>query len=120
MLVFMTVVGITSVIALVLSCVAITIMSTDEKCDALETDPQKIKEIKPVEAFQMSTYSVFVADKAIDGNAETFTNTNSENNPWWSCDMGGVYHVRRVEIANIKESTTSRSTIEGLQTLLSV
>ncbi len=101
-----------SVVAFVLSCVAITMFAIyrsdgesndDEKrLQNIEGKTQEVSEIKPVDALKISnTDERYVADNAIDGDQNTAISTKSLPNPWWCADMGGIYHVKRVVITNI-------------------
>ncbi len=68
----------------------------------------EISEIKPIDAFQISTYQesysgTHEAQLAIDGNEDTIVLTKHETNPWWCADMGGIYHVARVVITNRRD-----------------
>ncbi len=122
------------VIALVLSCVAITITSIDnpygkndeqikrlerlynhsfkkldETIDRVQLIENKLatpelKEIKPLEAFQISDLSSSgqKAALAIDEDLETATHTKSHLNPWLTVDMGKKYHITRVVVTNWK------------------
>ena len=109
-----------SVVALVLSCVAIALFTT-HKSDATNDDYEKrfqeielklpshgkvdtpeVSEIKPVDVFQISIYrDTYGAELAIDRDEDTHMTTNSHTNPWWCADMGGIFHVKRVVITNI-------------------
>ncbi len=65
-----------------------------------------ISEIKPANAFQISTFTGdgpsynTRAETAIDGNENNWTHTEIHTNPWWAADMGGIYHVKTVMITN--------------------
>lgn len=50
-------------------------------------------------ATQSSTLGDFSASRAIDGKIDTFSHTN-DSNAWLEIDMGAVYPISYVEIAN--------------------
>ena len=56
------------------------------------TGPPEIRQIKAVEAFQISTHAgpQYAAGKSIDGVKTTSgcSHTLKEINPWWSADLG--------------------------------
>ncbi len=116
-----------AVVAFTLSCVAIVltiINKSDEenkRLDELEKrfeaieqeqknqskdDTPQISEITPVDAFQISNYvgndQSNVAELAIDGDVDTQMHKNSHTNPRWAADMGGIYHVKRVIVTNVR------------------
>ncbi len=70
--------------------------------------PKAVSDIKPVEAFQISTFKNdyykhdFEAKVALDGNETTWMHTERHTNPWWCADMGDIYHVTRVVVKNRK------------------
>ncbi len=71
-------------------------------------DKPEVSEIKPKDAFQISTFSnsgVQAAGSALDGNDDTFVHTNVHTNPWWCADMQDVYHIKRVVVTNRKEGS---------------
>ncbi len=120
-------------LALLLACVAIALTFTNKsdgtnedyerKFDDLEkkvddhekrinnVEPEvitrpEVEEIKPVDAFQISIYGGYgFAEKALDGDDNTYMLTKSHQNPWMALNLGGFYrsyHVTRVVITNIK------------------
>ncbi len=122
-----------AVTSLVLACVAIT-MSAGDKADNKNDDQNKqldehekrleiieqqlnsqgkvetpdVSEIKPVDAFQISTHTAAPgrddsAQQAIDGSDDTFMHTPSHTNPRWCADMQGIYHIKRVIVTNINK-----------------
>ncbi len=123
-----------SVLALLLACVAIALTFTNKsdgtnedyerKFDNLEKkvddhekrinniEPEvitrpEVEEIKPVDAFQISTFTTRFVTEALDGDDNTYMHTNSHQNPWMALNLGGIYrsyHVTRVVITNIKVS----------------
>ena len=50
-------------------------------------------------ATQSSTHNNYVADNAVDGNSQTFSLTTSENNPYWSVDLGMSTFIDHLYIA---------------------
>ncbi len=77
-----------------------------EKRTPIPTADSPATIITPVNAFQISTFQdptnkiIFSADRVIDGNVDTVMYTSHATNPWWCADMGGIYHVTRVEVTN--------------------
>ena len=57
-------------------------------------------------AYQKSNYGHRYASRAVDGNRNTnmdrhsCTCTNRNYQPWWSVDLGAIYHVTRVTLVN--------------------
>lgn len=42
----------------------------------------------------------FSASRAVDGNANTFSHTRSDNCAWWTVDLGGTYTINSIKILN--------------------
>ncbi|WSF23121.1 right-handed parallel beta-helix repeat-containing protein [Streptomyces sp. NBC_01358] len=57
-------------------------------------------------ATQSSTDATATADLALDADTNTDTRTLSEAGAWWQVDLGGVRHVRQVEVWNNSASVT--------------
>ncbi|CAC5358024.1 unnamed protein product [Mytilus coruscus] len=54
-------------------------------------------------AAQSSTrYSIYVASLAVDGKESTFSQTENENNAYWSVDLGKTVNVKQIKIINRK------------------
>ncbi len=125
-------VSIISTIALALSCVAIMMFTTlksdhQNRIQDLEkqwknigqygsvTGPVEIREIKPIDAIQVSTTKSddkeFPANLATDGDADTFMNSNFFTNPWWCADMGAIFHVTRVVVVNRQNCCWERANL---------
>lgn len=57
-------------------------------------------------AQQSSTYSIYVAEMAVDGNRSTDLRDNSCShtddipNSWWRVDLQAVYYISRVRLLN--------------------
>jgi hypothetical protein len=60
-------------------------------------------------ATQSSTFQKFDASRAVDGSAKSFSHTKdaysgpsweSDTSPWWEVDLGGLFHIERVQILN--------------------
>ncbi|MEU1369867.1 right-handed parallel beta-helix repeat-containing protein [Streptomyces sp. NPDC005803] len=58
-------------------------------------------------ATQSSTEATATAALALDADTNTDTRTLSEAGAWWQVDLGGVHHVRQVEVWNNSSSTTA-------------
>ncbi|KAK7177213.1 hypothetical protein R3I93_001257 [Phoxinus phoxinus] len=65
-------------------------------------------------ATQSSTYGLWFAEKAVDGNPgpvkswSACSSTTSQTNPWWRLDLSDTYRVTSVVITNIKECCPER------------
>ncbi|MFI6611002.1 right-handed parallel beta-helix repeat-containing protein [Streptomyces sp. NPDC050507] len=57
-------------------------------------------------ATQSSTDATATAELALDADTNTDTRTLSEAGAWWQVDLGGVRHVRQVEVWNNSASVT--------------
>lgn len=57
-------------------------------------------------ATQSSTEGTAAAELALDADTNTDTRTLSEEGAWWQVDLGGVRHVRQVEVWNNSASAT--------------
>lgn len=57
-------------------------------------------------ATQSSTEGTATAELALDADTNTDTRTLSEDGAWWQVDLGGVRHVRQVEVWNNSASAT--------------
>ncbi|TXS43612.1 right-handed parallel beta-helix repeat-containing protein [Streptomyces sp. OR43] len=57
-------------------------------------------------ATQSSTEGTATAELALDADTNTDTRTLSEAGAWWQVDLGGVRHVRQVEVWNNSASAT--------------
>ncbi|MFI6965797.1 right-handed parallel beta-helix repeat-containing protein [Streptomyces sp. NPDC050255] len=57
-------------------------------------------------ATQSSTEGTATAELALDADTNTDTRTLSEQGAWWQVDLGGVRHVRQVEVWNNSASAT--------------
>lgn len=57
-------------------------------------------------ATQSSTEGAATAELALDADTNTDTRTLSEDGAWWQVDLGGVRHVRQVEVWNNSASAT--------------
>lgn len=57
-------------------------------------------------ATQSSTEGTATAELALDADTNTDTRTLSEEGAWWQVDLGGVRHVRQVEVWNNSASAT--------------
>ncbi|MEU9204809.1 right-handed parallel beta-helix repeat-containing protein [Streptomyces sp. NPDC048332] len=57
-------------------------------------------------ATQSSTDATATADLALDADTNTDTRTLVEAGAWWQVDLGGVRHIRQVEVWNNSASTT--------------
>lgn len=58
-------------------------------------------------ATQSSTEETATADLALDADTNTDTGTLSEAGAWWQVDLGGVRHIRQVEVWNNSASVTA-------------
>lgn len=58
-------------------------------------------------ATQSSTEGTATAELALDADTNTDTRTLSEEGAWWQVDLGGVRHVRQVEVWNNSGSATA-------------
>ncbi|MER5277259.1 right-handed parallel beta-helix repeat-containing protein [Streptomyces sp. NPDC002809] len=58
-------------------------------------------------ATQSSTEGAATAALALDADTNTDTRTLSEAGAWWQVDLGGVRHIRQVEVWNNSSSTTA-------------
>ncbi len=135
----MVIVTAVAVVALIMSCVTITMFYTnnsneierlddyEKRLDDYEKELRDIKpkilvqtlefsEIKPVDVFQISNFPSESGTKArvqsefaIDGYEDTIIHTDKHTNPWWCADMGDIYHVKVVVITNRKEAWYERS-----------
>jgi len=48
-----------------------------------------------------STYSNWVASRAVDGRQDTLScTTQAAVHPWWSVDLGAAYYVGTVTVTN--------------------
>jgi len=45
---------------------------------------------------------------AIDGNSDTFSSTDLENQPWWEVDLGAIYKLTEARIYNRKDCCRDR------------
>ncbi len=102
----------------------------DQRLQALErryteittAEPKTIVKIKPVDAFQISTFDFpsspdGPATLAIDGNHDpdyykgscTHTGSESEQNPWLAVYLGKSYHVTMVIVTNRDDNYGDRS-----------
>ena len=55
-------------------------------------------------ATQSSTWAIksdlYTADRAVDGDGDTFTNTADDQHPsWWKVDLQDVYSIGRIVIS---------------------
>jgi hypothetical protein len=72
--------------------------------EIVETSSGKI--LREGKATQSSVASAGDAARAIDGNKDqnytgnSVTHTNTENNPWWQVDLGGVKDIGRIVVFN--------------------
>lgn len=57
-------------------------------------------------ATQSSTEGTATAELALDADTNTDTRTLSEAGAWWQVDLGGLRHVRQVEVWNNSASAT--------------
>jgi len=52
-------------------------------------------------ANQTSTYSTWVAGRAVDGLNDTESCTDYYMHPWWTVDLGAAYDIGHVTVTNI-------------------
>jgi hypothetical protein len=45
---------------------------------------------------------------AVDGNRDTISNTDLENQPWWEVDLGAIYRITEARIYNRKDCCRDR------------
>ncbi|XP_077083246.1 fucolectin-1-like [Siphateles boraxobius] len=63
---------------------------------------------------QSSTYGIWFAEKAVDGNPgpvkswNACSSTTNETNPWWRLDLSDTYRVSRVVVANRNDCCAER------------
>lgn len=57
---------------------------------------------------QSSLFSTYSANLATDGNINTFTHTQSENNAWWQIDLGSVQNIDHINIVNRTDCCQAR------------
>lgn len=67
---------------------------------------------KPAE--QSSVYGVYSAQRAVDGNLNTFMHTNIEQSPYWMVDLGKIYQIKRIEIFNLIDGPKSTGGLKYL------
>lgn len=76
----------------------------------------EVEVLNEMSATQSSTYGraenkqYFLADKAIDGNPDTFSHTYSEKNAWWLLELPAAKEIGQIVIYNRKDCCKERLT----------
>lgn len=52
------------------------------------------------EAYQSTTYDLYAASNAVDGNFQTITHTIDQMDNWWYVDLAALYTIRQIKVYN--------------------
>ena len=81
---------------------------------SIASNPPIGEELKPVSVSQSSTSHSGIPTRAIDGNTSgvwgqgSVTHTRTEDQPWWSADLGVTADIREIEVWNRTNCCTFR------------
>ena len=67
-------------------------------------------------ASQISTWTDWVASRAVDGATDTVSCTGSDVHPWWSVDLGAAFSIGHVTVTNAFSYGNCRQTFFKRQT----